>query len=402
MKRTTTAAALILASLLPASALAASPDCKNTGSFGPWLTAFKKEAGAAGVTKATIARALDGMELDPGVISRDRKQGFFAQSFLDFQAKLATKNRVVNGGKKMEQLASIFAKAEKEFGVPGAVITAFWALESDFGAGMGKLSVLRSLATLAYDCRRGDMFRAELLSALKIIDRGDLDPTDMIGSWAGELGQTQFLPTKYEKYAIDYDGDGRRNLMRSDADVIGSTAAYIKSLGWRRGEPWLEEVRVPERLPWDKADLAVKLPRSQWAAWGVTRANGRALENDAVPASLVLPMGRNGPAFLAFANFDVYVQWNESLTYSLTAAYLATRLAGAGPISRGRAPVESMSLDDLKRLQTILVKLGYDVGKIDGIVGAKTRAAVKAEQIKHKLPADAYPTAELLARIAGQ
>ena len=209
--------------------------------------------------------------------------------------------------------------------MPGPVITAFWALESDFGAGMGDLPVLRSLATLAYDCRRPDMFRGELMDALRIIDRGDLTPGEMIGSWAGELGQTQFLPSHYVKYAVDFDGDGRRNLLRSVPDVIASTANFIVSLGWQRGQPWLQEVKVPAQLPWDQADLTIQHPRSKWASWGVTSADGRSLAADTLPASLVLPMGRFGPAFLAYDNFQIYIKWNQSLNYCITAAHLAAQ-----------------------------------------------------------------------------
>lgn len=372
-------------------------DCRNSGTFERWLADFRKEAKGDGIGERTIARVLDGMTLDNGVIQRDRKQGFFAQGFLSFQKRLATPNRVTAGKRKIAANQSAFDRAEKEFGVPPEVITGFWALESDFGAGMGKLPVLRSLATLAYDCRRGEMFREELKAALKIIDRGDIEPDEMIGSWAGELGQTQFLPTRYFEYAIDYDGDHHANLFRSDADIIGSTANYMKHLGWKAGEPWIEEVAIKGELPWEEADLAVKHPRSQWAKWGVVSRSGGALPADGMQASLLLPMGRNGPAFLAYDNFGVYLQWNQSLNYATTAAYLATRIAGASLMSSGRADVAELSLEETKELQRLLSGRGFDVGNIDGLAGAKTRSAVKAMQIKFKLPADSFPTAELLS-----
>lgn len=371
-------------------------NCQNTGSFEGWMAGFRKEAAAGGISPRTIARVLDGMTLDQTVISRDRKQGFFAQGFLSFQKRLATPGRVTASRKKIAANKAAFERAEKQFGVPAEVITGFWALESDFGAGMGNLPVLRSLATLAYDCRRGEMFREELKAALKIIDRGDLEPDEMIGSWAGELGQTQFLPTRYFDFAIDYDGDKHPNLFRSDADIIGSTANYMKYLGWKAGQPWIEEVVVTGELPWKDADLAVKHPRSQWGQWGVKRRDGSALASDAMPASLLLPMGRNGPAFLAYENFAVYLQWNQSLTYATTAAYLATRVAGAPEMSSGRGQVVELSGDETKELQQRLAKLGFDVGNIDGLAGAKTRSAVKTMQLKHKLPADSFPSPELL------
>ncbi|MCC7107595.1 MAG: lytic murein transglycosylase, partial [Chloroflexi bacterium] len=283
--------------------VAAAPVCQNTGSFERWLAAFREEAAREGISRSTISAALDGMTLDPGIIARDRRQSFFSQTFLEVVEKLATRNRVQTGGQAVERHKAVFQRAERQYGVPPAVIAAFWALESDFGSGMGNLPVLRSLATLAYDCRRGEKFRAELMSALRIIDRGDLRPAEMIGSWAGELGQTQFLPTHYYNHAVDYDGDGRRDLLRSPADIVGSSAAFMQSLGWQAGQPWLEEVRVPVELPWEQADIAISHPRSRWAEWGVTYATGRPLPRDGLPASLHLPMGRNGPAFLAYANF---------------------------------------------------------------------------------------------------
>ena len=263
---------------------------------------------------------------------------------------------------------------------------------------MGNYHSLPSLVSLAYDCRRADRFRAQLLDALRLIQRGDLRPDEMIGSWAGELGQTQMMPSEYYKYAVDYDGDGKRNLLRSVPDVLASTANYLVGLGWKRGEPWLTEVRVPANLPWQQADLDIQLPRAKWAAYGVTLADGRPLPADNLAASLLLPMGRLGPAFLVYANFQVYLQWNNSLIYSTTAAYLATRIAGAGPLHRGNPP-PALPFADVKALQTMLAHAGYDVGAIDGFLGLKTRQAVKAMQQKYGLPADSYPTAELLARM---
>jgi lytic murein transglycosylase len=378
---------------------AAKSNCTNTGSFENWLVGFKKDAVAAGVKPATVSATMDTMTADMGIIQSDRKQGFFSQTFVEFQAKLATANRVQNGIAKARQLKPTFDKAEKEFGVPAAVITAFWALESDFGSGMGKKPVLRSLATLAYDCRRGEMFRQELIYALKIIDRGDLRAEDMIGSWAGELGQTQFLPGHYFNFALDYDGDGRRDLMKSNADIIGSSAAFIKSLGWKAGEPWLQEVRVPAQMAWDQADLAIKHPRSKWAAMGVTLADGSPLPADAKPSSILLLMGKNGPAFIAYENFDVYLKWNQSLNYGTTAAYLATRIAGAPAMSRGNGPVTSLDGPGIMDVQRLLAQRGYKVGEPDGKLGAGTRLAIKQAQLKLGMPADSYPTIEFLSAL---
>lgn len=395
------AAVLSAAPIPPASAETMPPppkdrNCQNTQAFQRWFEDFKKEAVAEGIKPQTIQSAIGGMTPDQGVISRDRKQGFFSQTFLEFYGKLATNNRLQNARAYLQKYKPVFERAENDYGVPGPVITGFWALESDFGSGMGNLPVLRSLVTLAWDCRRGDMFRDELKAALRIIERGDLRSEEMIGSWAGELGQTQFLPKHYFNYAVDYDGDGRRDLIRDIPDIIGSTANFIKSLGWRRGEPWLEEVRLTKELPWDQADLAIEHPRSKWVSWGVTGIGGK-LPADNLNASLMLPMGRNGPAFLAYPNFRVYLQWNQSLTYATTAAHLAARIAGAPNISRGNGqPIASLAYEQIKELQTILAARGFDVGEPDGKLGSGTRKAVKAVQLKLGFPADSYPTPELL------
>jgi lytic murein transglycosylase len=380
----------------------APPTCRNTGSFETWLQGFRKEALANGISRATVANVLDGMTMDPGVIARDRKQGFFAQSFLAFSDKLVTQNRIQNGTARLRQHRDLFARVEKQYGVPGPVIAAFWGLESDFGAVVGKLPILRALATLAYDCRRPDMFRVEFMDALRIIDRGDLTPEEMIGSWAGELGQTQFLPSHYLKHAVDYDGDGRRNLITSIPDVIASSANFLVHLGWQRDQPWLDEVRVPANLAWEQADLAIQHPRAKWAEWGVTRPDGAPLPSDSMPASLLLPMGRYGPAFLGYENFQVYLKWNQSLNYCLTAAYLATRLAGAPPMNRGSRQIPDLSMEQVKELQQLLARGGFEVGEIDGKIGAATRSSVKTAQMKFGLPADSYPTVELIERLRAQ
>lgn len=376
--------------------------CHGGQSFEQFLAGLKQRAVAEGVSQRAIAAAAPGLAYDQGIVNRDRGQRVFGQPFTEFSRRMAADYRMQQGQAKIKAHAAAFARAEKEFGVPPAVIAAFWALESDFGVQQGKLPTLRSLVSLAYDCRRSKMFQDETIAALKIIDRGDLAPAEMIDSWAGELGQTQFLPTHYYNYAVDYDGDGHRDMLRSAGDVIGSTANYIANgLKWRRGEPWLQEVRVAQNLPWDQADLTIKHPRAQWAQWGVSYPDGRPLPNDAMPASLLLPMGRNGPAFLAYANFAAYTEWNNSLIYSTTAGYLASRIAGAAPMRRPAEPIAQLPLNELKELQHLLERAGFNVGKVDGIMGQLSRTAVKTMQVKFGLPADSWPTAELLARMRG-
>jgi lytic murein transglycosylase len=380
--------------------------CHGGMAFPQFLAQLKQDAIAAGVSQRAMAEVSPYLVYDQGIVNRDRGQRVFGQVFTEFAGRMAADYRMQQGRAKIQTYSQAFARAEKQYGVPPAVIAAFWGLESDFGANMGKLPTLRSLVSLAYDCRRADRFHDETVAALKIVERGDLTPNEMIGSWAGELGQTQFLPSHYFSYAVDYDGDGRRDMLRSAPDVIGSTANYIATaLKWRRGEPWLQEVRVPPNLassfPWDQADLTIKLPRSQWAKWGVTYADGRPLPNDDLPASVLLPMGRSGPAFLAYANFAAYTEWNNSLIYSTTAAYLATRIAGAAPMRRPSAPVAQLPFNEMKELQQLLVHAGFNVGKVDGVLGQQSRIAIKTMQKKYGLPADSWPTAELLARMRG-
>jgi lytic murein transglycosylase len=384
----------------PVPALTQSANCRNTGSFDRWLADFKKEAAAQGISAAAINAASPYLVLDQRIIGIDRGQRFFSQNFLEFSDKMLAAYRLQQGAAQIRKYQPVFAREEKEFGVPAAVITAFWGLESDFGSGQGKDQALKSLATLAYDCRRSDMFRGHLFDALRMIERGDLRPEEMIGSWAGELGQTQMMPSEYYRDAVDYDGAGRRNLIKSVPDVIGSTGKYLVHLGWKRDEPWLQEVHAPANLPWDQADLSIQHPRSQWAAWGVTRADGKPMPSDKLPASLVLPMGRFGPTFLAYDNFQVYLKWNQSLMYALTAAYFATRLDGAPVMHRG-GDIPKLSFEETRELQQILEKRGYDIGRTDGILGLKSRSAVREMQIKFGLPADSWPTAEFLTRLRG-
>ena len=393
------AGALLFAGLLSGNTGSAAP-CRTSGSYDAWLAALEREAMAQGVSQATIAAAAPFLTYDQRIVNIDRGQRVFTQTFLQFSDRMAAAYRIQRGQALIKANADVFARIDQQYGVPAAVIVSFWGLESDFGANMGNYRSLSSIASLAYDCRRADRFRPQLIDALRLIQRGDLRPEEMIGSWAGELGQTQMMPSEYFQYAVDFNGDGTRNLIRDVPDVLASTANYLVGLGWRRGEPWLMEVRVPTNLPWDQADLSIQLPRAKWAAYGVTLADGRPLPADNLPASLLLPMGRLGPAFLVYQNFQVYLQWNNSLVYSTTAAYLATRIAGAPPLRRGTPP-PALAFNDVKTMQGLLAHAGFDVGAIDGFLGLKTRQAVKAMQVKYGLPADSYPTPELLARMRG-
>jgi lytic murein transglycosylase len=391
----------ILATTFLALAGAAQAEtCGDTSKgFGAFIKQMKREADAAGVSPASVA-ILNTVKYDPGIIKKDRAQNVFAQDFLTFQGRMATAARIKKGQAILAQHKNTFDAVEQQYGVPAAVIAAFWALETDFGGFMGDSPIIQSIATLAWDCRRPEKFRPQLIAALQLVDAGDMPLEDMRGAWAGEIGQTQFMAYDYNESAVDFDGDGRRDLRRSIPDVIASTANLLRKHGWQPGQPWLQEVKVPTDMPWEEADIAIKHPRKQWAKWGVTAVSGKAIKADGFEASLLLPMGKDGPAFLAYENFTTaYLKWNESLIYSTTAAYLATRIAGAKPVSRGNADVVPLGYEQVVRLQEILAARGYDVGKADGKIGKGTRAAVKAEQLQAGLPADSYPTEELLTRL---
>jgi len=366
------------------------------GDFSAWKQGVRQEAAAAGVSERTLA-VLNDVSYDKRVISRDRAQGVFTQSFAEFAGRMVNAYRLKNGKALLGKYSSIFSRVEQQYGVPGPVIASFWALETDFGAVQGDFNTLNALASLAYDCRRPELFRPQLIAGLKLLDRGDLSRSEMVGAWAGELGQTQILPSDYLESGVDYDGDGHVNLKRSVPDVLATAGNFLKRLGWQAGQPWLQEVRIPSDLPWAEAGLYAKLPVSQWVGWGVKARSG-SLPSGNLPASLILPMGRNGPAFLAYPNFHIYLEWNQSLVYATTAAYLATRLDGAPPVDMGSG-TNGLSAAQMKQLQQALLDRGYKVGKVDGILGAMTRDAVRAEQLRLGMPADAWPTPELLAKV---
>ena len=377
--------------------------CGNTAQgFDGFLAKIKKEAAAQGVSGEALG-VLDTVQYDAGVIKRDRAQNVFAQSFLQFSGRMATDARITKGRALIAQNKATFDAVQQQYGVPAPVIAAFWALETDFGADIGHSPTVQSLVTLAWDCRRPEKFRPQIIPALHLIQKGWLTPAQMQGAWAGEIGQTQFMAYDYETSGVDFDRDGKVNLRDSVPDVVASTANLLKKSGWMAGQPWLQEVKLTADFPYDQADLAINHTRAEWAKWGVVAVGGQPLQPDKVPTALLLPMGKDGPAFLAYHNFTTaYLKWNESLVYSTTAAYLATRISGAGPVSPGRGQVHVPSYDQVVALQNFLTSKGYDVGKADGKIGSGTRAAVKAEQLKIGWPADSYPTPELIMKLLGQ
>lgn len=391
------AAVAVSLTMLPGAADAA---CQREGGFGPWLEGVRREALAAGIAPAAVSAGLDGLTYDPGIVSRDRGQGVFGQSFLQFSDRMVSGGRLQQGRKQIGAHRNTFARIEAQYGVPASIITAFWGLETDFGANNGKFPALRSLATLAYDCRRPQLFRPQLIDALRLIERGDLAPSQFVGAWAGEVGQVQFMPSDYLRYAVDFNGNGKRDLIRDTADALGSAGNYLASLGWRRGQPWLEEVRVPAQLPWEQTGLDRAQPRSRWAGLGVTRANGSPLPGDGLQSSLLLPMGKDGPAFLAYPNFHVLLKWNQSFIYVITVGYFANRLDGAPAVRRG-GKIDHLGPKQVSEVQRLLNARGFGGGKADGIIGADTRVATRSAQVKYGLPADGYPTAALLAKLRG-
>ncbi|RWP23288.1 MAG: lytic murein transglycosylase [Mesorhizobium sp.] len=385
----------ILAALfLAATAPAVAQQCG--GDFQAWKQGVVAEAKNAGVGTAGL-EALETAALDGKVLARDRAQGVFTQTFIEFSNRMISAYRLKQGAVILKEYADVFARADREFGVQAPVIAAFWALETDFGAVQGDFQTLNALVTLSHDCRRPQLFRPQIVPLLTLIDRGVV-PADVTGAWAGEIGQTQMLPSDYLGRGVDGDGDEVIDLRGSAPDVIMTTANKITSRGWKRDQPWIEEVRVPDDLPWDQTGRTNKLPLAQWAQWGVTNPNSTPLDDNGLKAGLALPMGRKGPAFLVYDNFDVYLEWNQSFTYALTAANLAARLAGA-PQFNPRNPEPGLNGDQMRALQTKLEARGYDVGTVDGILGTNTREAIRKEQMRLGLPVDGWPTPELLAKL---
>jgi lytic murein transglycosylase len=276
------------------------------------------------------------------------------------------------------------------------VLLAFWALETDYGAVQGDFNTLNALVTLAHDCRRPDLFRPQVFAALKLYMNDDFSPSKTIGAWAGEIGMVQMLPDDILRNGIDGDGDGHVRLKTSPPDALMTGGAMLRGLGWQAGQPWLQEITVPDGLDWSRTGLNHQLPTTKWAALGVA-GRSEALA-DGLSGSVLLPMGRKGPAFMAYPNFRVYFEWNKSFVYVTTAAYFATRLEGA-PALDPRNPEPGLSGDQMKSLQQKLAARGYDVGKFDGILGEKTREAVQSEQERLGLPADAWPTKALLGAL---
>lgn len=365
------------------------------GSWNKFISGVKNEAVARGHSRNAVDRFLAGARQDPKVLKADRAQGVFKRDFIDFSRRVISGSRLKKGRANAQTYASIFKRAEREYGVPAGVLLAFWALETDYGAVQGNFNTLNALLTLSHDCRRPELFRPQVFAALELFEQGAFDPKTTKGAWAGEIGMVQMLPEDIIENGMDGDGDGRVRLKTSAPDALMSGAKMLRGLGWQPGQPWLQEVVVPSRMDWSKSGLKTSLSVSDWAAMGVEPRTGSFQGRQ---GSLLLPMGRKGPAFIAYPNFRVYFEWNQSFVYVTTAAYFATRLSGA-PVYDPGNPDPGLSDANMKSLQRKLAARGHDVGKIDSILGSGTRGAVQAEQKRLGLPADAWPTVELLRKL---
>jgi membrane-bound lytic murein transglycosylase B len=388
----------------PAIAQTILPDAVQTAEAGmgtqagleAWVEAFRPRALAAGVPAATFDAALRGVAFDPKVVERDRNQNEFIKTVWDYLDTAVSEDRVALGIKALVKHRDLLERIEAEYGVEAEVVAAVWGLESAYGTYRGDLPVLGSLATLAYDGRRGAFFEAELIAALRIVDGGHV--TEFIGSWAGASGHTQFMPSSWEKFAVDFDGDGKRNLWGDDpADALASTANYLRHWGWTTSMPWGLEVTLPEDFDHEQTTERVVKPVADWAALGVVPAMGGELP-DHGPGSVLLPGGARGAAFLIFPNFQVIEKYNTADAYIIGIGHLADRIKGGPPIA-GSWPRElrALTLEERRELQKRLGSAGYDPGGVDGRMGPKTIAAVKAFQKARGLVPDGYPSLEVLA-----
>ena len=385
-------AALAIAGVVATATPALAAECG--GNFNTWKRGVAAEALTEGVSPRIVEWVVPQLGQSNAVLRRDRSQGVFAQTWIKFASRMANDFRIQTARNKIARNDGLFDRVRRDYGVDPAVITALWGLETDFSGGMGKFNTLNALATLAHDCRRPERFRPELIAALKLVDTKHIAfAPGITGAWAGEIGGTQMLPHDILRYGTDGDGNGRIDLKKSAADTIVSTGAFLQGLGWRANEPWLAEVSVPTGFDWTRAGRDIRLSAAEWEGMGVRMRDDSAIPN--LPAALLAPQGDRGPKWLAFPNFDVFTEWNKSYTYSLTAAYTATRIAGAPRVDVGN-PRQGLSIDSMKALQQKLAGRGHDVGKIDGILGMGTRKAVRAEQARLGMTADSWPTSKLL------
>jgi membrane-bound lytic murein transglycosylase B len=380
----------------------AAPHAKKTTiarSFQLFIAKLRPQAQARGVSRQTFDLAFRGVTYDPKVVAHTETQAEFVKPVWVYLASAVSAQRVGRAAAVAQQYESWLSKAQQKFGVDASVVTGIWGLETDFGAFAGSDNVIRALASLAYARYRGDYFKDELLAALQILEDGDIAPARMKGSWAGAMGQTQFMPSSFREYAVDFDGDGRRDIWTNAADAIGSTANYLAKHGWIAGQPWGFEVILPEGFALKDSDSTRYAPFSAFAERGVKRADGKPLP-PVGEAELLITAGLKGPIFLVTPNFQVIKTYNNSTSYALGVALLGDRAMGGGALL-AQWPLRDRQLNpgQMREMQTRLKKMGYDVGEMDGKIGDAGRAALRAYQEKAGLAPDGYPTVALLLKM---
>lgn len=369
-------------------------------SFEECVANLQQRATEQGISEKTATQVLSKVEQIDRVLELDRQQPEFTASFHDYLGKRVTDKRVERGRELLEKHGELLRGITRETGVPGHYLIAFWGLETNFGSYTGKMSVPSSLATLACDQRRSDYFTRELMNALRILDRGDISPERMEGSWAGAMGQMQFMPSVYLKHAVDADGSGKVDLWGSIPDALTSAGHFLESMGWNRNERWGREVLLPEGFDYSQArGRRDERPLSEWRDMGLRNAFGGELPVADMEASLLLPSGHEGPAFLIYDNFRVIMGWNQSEFYALAVGHLANRIAGGGPLQQPPPDHPPLSRDQVEALQAALNERGHDAGPVDGILGSGTRNALRAFQDEAGLRADGYPDPESLERL---
>ncbi|WP_172296164.1 lytic murein transglycosylase [Pseudoruegeria sp. HB172150] len=368
----------------------------NAG-FDTWVAGFRGRALGAGISAGTFDAAFRNVGYLPDVIERDRNQTEFKRPLQDYLALTADEERVSTGRAMLRRYGDTLAAIEGRYGVDRHVVAAVWGIESRYGARRGTVPVISAMSTLAYDGRRGSFFEQQLIAALRILQAGDTTPARMTGSWAGAMGHTQFIPTSYIAYAVDFTGDGRRDIWADDpSDALASTANYLAKAGWRAGQPWGLEARVPSGFNAGQAGRGRNRAVSQWSAQGVTTAGGGALP-DYGSAAILLPSGSGGPAFLVFHNFGVIGRYNNAENYMIAVGHLSDRLKGGGPIRSSFPPdAQGLTLEDRKELQRRLTAAGFDTDGTDGVVGPDTEAAIEAYERSRGLPVTGVATAALL------
>ena len=368
----------------------------NAG-YAAWVDGFRARAAARGIPAGTIGTAFRGAGYLPGVIERDRNQTEFKRSLEDYLAIAASAERLSKGQAALARHGGTLRAIEARYGVEAEVVAAVWGLESFYGERRGTVPVISALSTLAYDGRRGSFFESQLIAALRILQNGDTTPGQMTGSWAGAMGHTQFIPTSYLEFAVDFTGDGRRDIWSDDpSDSLASTAAYLARSGWRKGQPWGVEVQLPTGFDTGVTGRGKGRSADAWAALGVRAASGGPVPNHG-SASILLPQGANGPAFMIFNNFNAIARYNNAVNYVIGVGHLSDRLRGGGPI-RGNFPPDAagMSMADRQELQRRLTAAGFDTEGSDGVIGGKTRAAIEGYQAARGLPVTGEPTLDLL------